>query len=172
MMLADLTAFVSLVFGYFFFWTIHEDFPPNPAPGPGVFWPGLALALLLGAWALTALAQRWNQRERSTLFYVGLFMAIVLSIAGGAALIAGPLTTGLDPKTHVYPATVWVLVIWTTLHVGIGVIMHLYCLARRMAGRMTAQHDIEIRNVALFWHFVAITIVITIGVIAGFPLVR
>src|SRR5690606_18080969 len=27
-MLGDMTAFISLVFGYFFYWTIHEDFPP------------------------------------------------------------------------------------------------------------------------------------------------
>ena len=38
-MLADMTAFVCLVFGYFFFWTIHDDFPPKPSPGPGVDWP-------------------------------------------------------------------------------------------------------------------------------------
>ena len=31
-MLALLTAFVSLVFAYFFFWTIHDDFPPEPLP--------------------------------------------------------------------------------------------------------------------------------------------
>ncbi len=36
-MLADTTAFLSMVFGYFFFWSIHEDFPPDPATGPGVF---------------------------------------------------------------------------------------------------------------------------------------
>ena len=29
-MLAILAAFASLVFGYFFYWTIHEDFPPSP----------------------------------------------------------------------------------------------------------------------------------------------
>jgi len=33
-MLADITAFVSLIFGYFFYWTIHRDFPPHPYPGP------------------------------------------------------------------------------------------------------------------------------------------
>ena len=33
-MLADLAAFVSLVFGYFYFWTIHEDFPPEDSAGP------------------------------------------------------------------------------------------------------------------------------------------
>jgi hypothetical protein len=47
-----------------------------------------------------------------------------------------------------------------------------YCIARRVAGRMTAKYDIDIRNVALFWHFVALTTAITVGVIAGFPLVK
>ena len=43
---AIFTAFVSLVFGYFFFWTLHEDFPPEPARGPGVLVAGSAAALL------------------------------------------------------------------------------------------------------------------------------
>ncbi len=49
--------------------------------------------------------------------------------------------------------------------------MQLYCVARRLAGRMDAHHDIDISNVALYWHFTAITIAITVAVIAGFPLV-
>ncbi|MGH8571167.1 MAG: cbb3-type cytochrome c oxidase subunit I, partial [Gammaproteobacteria bacterium] len=170
-MLADLTAFVSLVFGYFFFWTIHEDFLPNPAPGPGVFWPAIAAGLLLGAWALTIFARRWNKRDWSVGFYVGLLIAVVLALAGAAALLAGPWLTGLEPTHHVYPATVWVLVIWTAAHVAVGVIMQLYCVMRRLAGRMTARYDIDIGNVALYWHFTAITFVITVAVIAGFPLV-
>ena len=53
-----------------------------------------------------------------------------------------------------------------------GLIMQIYCVARRIAGCMTARHDIDIWNVSLFWHFVAITVVITVAVIAGFPLVK
>ena len=49
--------------------------------------------------------------------------------------------------------------------------MQLYCVARRLAGRMTARYDIDITNVALYWHFTAITVVVTVAVIAGFPLV-
>lgn len=172
LMLADLTAFVSLVFGYFFYWTIHEDFLPEPATGPGVFWPCLAAVLLLGAWALTVLARNWNRRDKPGAFYLGIVFAVALALAGGAALLAGPWLTGLDPKTHVYPAIVWVLVLWTAFHVVIGVIMQLYCIARRLAGRMTARHDIDITNVALYWHFVALTVVMTVAVIAGFPLVK
>jgi cytochrome c oxidase subunit I+III len=72
----------------------------------------------------------------------------------------------------VYPAIVWLLALWVGLHVIAGVIMQLYCVARRFAGRMTAQHDIDIHNTALFWHFAAATAVIAVAVIAGFPLVK
>jgi len=170
-MLAVLTAFVCLVFGYFFFWTIHDDFPPEPSPGPGVFWPVVAAALLLSAWALTLLARRCNRHDRAVGFYVGLLAAAALALGGGGALLAGPWSTGLDPTSYIYPAIVWLLVIWAAGHAGVGVMMQLYCVARRLAGRMDAHHDIDITNVALYWHFTAITIAITVAVIAGFPLV-
>ena len=118
------------------------------------------------------LSRRWNRQDKAGAFYIGLLAACALALAGGASLLAGPWLTDLDPKSHVYPATVWVLVIWTALHVAIGLIMHLYCLARRLAGRMTARHDIDVTNVVLYWHFVAITVFITVAVIAGFPLVK
>jgi cytochrome c oxidase subunit I+III len=98
-------------------------------------------------------------------------LAVALAFAGGAALLAGPWFTGLDPTRHVYPATVWILVVWTAAQVLVGVIMLLYCGARRIAGRMTARYDIDISNVALYWHFTALTAAITIAVVAGFPLV-
>jgi cytochrome c oxidase subunit I+III len=170
-MLADFTAFASLVFGYFFYWTLHEDFPPAGA-GPGLLWPAIAAVLLLTSWLLTLGARRWNENDRPLLFYLGGIGAVVLAVAGGAALLAGPLQTGLDPKSGVYAAIVWVLVAWTTFHVAIGIIMNLYCVARRAAGRMTARHALDIGNVALYWHFLALTVAITVGVISGFPLVK
>ena len=169
-MLADVTAFFCLVFGYFFYWTIHPDFPPDPTTGPGVFWPTTGGGLLLGAWALTILARRCNRHDRAVGFYLGLLGAATLAVAGGSALLAGPWVSGLDPTSHVYPATVWVLVLWTAAHVTLGVIMQLYCMARRLAGRMTARYDIDISNVVLYWHFAAMTVVVTVAVIAGFPL--
>jgi cytochrome c oxidase subunit I+III len=168
-MLGDMAAYASLVFGYFFYWTIHDDFPPDPSPGPGVLWPGAAAALLLGAWVLTVLAQHWNRHGRAAAFYSALLGAIILAVAGALALLAGPWLSGLDPTSHVYPAIVWVLVLWTVIHVAVGVIMQIYCITRRLAGRMSARHDIDITNVKLYWHFVAITVAVTVTIIAGFP---
>ena len=137
-----------------------------------MFWPSVAATLLLGSWALTLFARRWNRSEKVVAFYIGLGAASSLSLAGGVAILAGPWVTGLDPTSHVYDAIVWLLAIWTALHAATGLIMQAYCLARRLAGRLTARHDIDIWNVTLFWHFSAVTVVITVAVIAGFPLVK
>lgn len=170
-MLGVVTAFISLVFGYFFYWTARPDFPPNPTPGPGVQWPLVALGLTAASWLLTVLARRWNRVDASGWFYLAIVAATALAATGAAALVAGPWLTGLDPRRHAYDAIVWTLVVWSAVHAGVGIIMRLYCGARRLAGRMTAQHDQDIVNVALYWHFVGFTVVTTVAVIAGFPLV-
>ena len=170
-MLALMTAFACLVFAYFFFWTIHEDFPPNPSPGPGVFWPLAGGVLILLAWSLTLFSRRLNSADRAGGFYLSLGLSTVAAAAGAAALLAGPWLTNLDPTAHVYQATVWLLLIWSAGHAVLGIIMNGYCLARRLAGRMTAQYDIDIANVALYWHFAALTTVVTVAVVAGFPAV-
>jgi cytochrome c oxidase subunit I+III len=169
-MLADVTAFVCIVFGYFFFWTIHEDFPPAGMAGPGVVWPVSGCGLLLVAWLLTLLSRHWNKRDRTARFYAALLTALAMGALGGTALLVGPWQTGLDPTRHAYAATVWLLVIWTALHVAVGLLMLAYCLMRRLGGRMTAEYDIDINNVVLYWHFAALTAVVTTLVIAGFPL--
>ena len=75
----------------------------------------------------------------------------------------------MDPTAHVYPAIVWVLVAWVLAHAAVGLVMQIYCLARSLAGRMSPEHDIDIRNVALYWHFMVVTAVVTFAVIGLFP---
>jgi cytochrome c oxidase subunit I+III len=170
-MIGDMTAFFSLVFTYFFFWTVNPSFPPEAAPGPGVLWPAVALAMLIGAWALTTMARRWNARDRVLSLRAGLALAIVLAAASMGALVFGVRGTGLDPTASSYGATVWVLILWLAAHVAVGSVMQAYCIARSMAGKLTGKWDIEIRNVSLYWHFLAFTAAATTAVIALFPLV-
>ena len=170
-MMALLTAFVSLVFAYYFFWTIHEDFPPDPTSGPGVLWPVTGGLLILIAWGLTLLARRFNRRDHAAAFYIAAITAILAAGAGAAALLAGPYLAEMDPKQHVYPATVWLLLIWCAGHASLGILMNSYCIARRAAGHLTAEYDIDIWNVSLYWHFAALMTVVTVATVAGFPLV-
>jgi len=168
-MLAVATAFVCLVFGYFFFWTIHDDFPPDPSQGPHDGWIAAGTALLLAAWASTVLARRGNRAGRAFPVYVALAAAVAGAALGAIALLAGPWAAGLDPTAHVYPAIVWLLVIWCALHAAVGIVMLGFCIVARAAGRLTAERDIDLQNVTLYWHFVALTVAITALVVTGFP---
>jgi cytochrome c oxidase subunit I+III len=169
-MVGDAAAFASLIFGYYFFWTVHADFPPDPAAGPGVLWPTVGTAGLLAAWALTLAARKLNRRGNPAALRKALLAGAVCTVLGSAAFLLGPYATGLDPTAHAYPATVWVLVGWTAVHAGAGLVMQLYCVARSWAGRLTPEHDIDAWTVALYWHFLAITAVVTYGTVALFPL--
>jgi cytochrome c oxidase subunit I+III len=169
-MLASQTAFWCLIFGYFFFWSQHAAFPPAGVTGPGVFWPVAGGVGVAAAWAALLSARRGNRQNRPMTFYLSIVGALVCAAAGGAGLVAGPVVTQLDPTAHAYQATVCILIAWNLLHLITGVIMVLYCAASRARGRMTATHDIDISNTVLFWHFALFTAVITVAVIAGFPL--
>ncbi|HMA15793.1 MAG TPA: cytochrome c oxidase subunit I [Kiloniellaceae bacterium] len=171
-MLGDATAFSGLVFGYFFFWTIHTDFPPDPAMAPGIAWPAAGLVLVLTGWAATLIARGANRRNRPGSARLLLAAGAVLSAAAIAALLYAPWAAGLDPTAHAYPATVWILAVWVTVHLGVGFIAQLYCLARSFAGRMTPTHDIDLVNTALYWHFMAASAAVHFGVVALFPLAR
>jgi cytochrome c oxidase subunit I+III len=170
-MVGDVTAFASLVFGYFFFWTVRDDFPPDPDTGPGLLWPTLGTAALVVAWALTWLARRRNHTAGPAGLRRTLWITAAATALGAAGLLLAPWLAGLDPTRHAYPATVWVLMIWTAAHAGIGLIMQLYCIARSWARRLTPEHDIDIWNVSLYWHFLVATAVVTWAVTALFPLV-
>jgi cytochrome c oxidase subunit I+III len=167
-MVGDGTAFASLVFGYFFFWTIHDDFTASLA-GPGAVWPLAALGLFALAWAATLSAREVNRRGGLIAGQLLLVAGSILSILGCAAALAGPYTNAMDPAAHVYPAMVWILVIWTAVHGAVGILMQLYCLARSLAGRLTAEHDMELHNVTLYWHFMLITALVTFSVVGLFP---
>jgi cytochrome c oxidase subunit I len=171
-MTGDLTGFLSVIFGYFFFWTIHPAFPPPGITGPGWEWPLVAGLFTLATWGATLGARLVNARGQVGLARGLLVVAIVLGFATAGAFFAGPWTSGLDPTSHAYPAIVWALVTWIIIHLAVGVIMQAYCLARSIAGRMTPEYDADIWNVTLYWHFAGFCALLTALVTGGFPLLQ
>lgn len=169
-MTGDLTAFLAVVFGYFFFWTIHADFPPNGSEVPGWLWPTLAGIGAATIWILTVGTRMLNSSNRVNAARFCLALSLVAILLTAASLAAGPWRAGLDPTKHAYPAIVWALVLWVIAHLAVGMIMNAYCLARSIAGKMTPSHDADIWNVSLYWHFVTASVLITAAVIGGVPL--
>jgi cytochrome c oxidase subunit I len=171
-MTGDLTAFLAVLFGYFFFWTIHPNFPPIGIDGPGWFWPMVAAILSIATWFATLGARLANAAGRVTPARALLIAGVLGAVLTALALMAGPWTTGLDPTSHAYPAIVWGLVVWVVAHLFAGVIMQAYALARSIFGRLTPDHDADLWNITLYWHFVGFSALLTALVIGGFPLLQ
>ena len=150
-MLGDATAFASIVFGYFFYWTAQPDFPPPGALHAGAGAVALACAGFVAGWVFTVAARRLNRDGRIGAARGALVLAPLSTAGGIAALIAAVLP--LEPATHVYPALIWALAVWIAAHAAVGIVMQLYCLAGSFLGKLTPRYDADIWNVSLFWHF-------------------
>jgi heme/copper-type cytochrome/quinol oxidase subunit 3 len=118
-------------------------------------WPLLSATLAILAWAAVLISRRQNRSDRSAAFYVAIAAASGLAVASATSLFWAVSSNGIDPTHHVYSASVCVLVLWTIVHLAVGILMLLYCAARRFARRMDSVHDADIVNVTLYWHFLA-----------------
>lgn len=166
-MLGDATAFASIVFGFFFYWTARPDFPPADADHAIGVWVAAAALLGVLAWAATMLAREVNRRGNVKLARLALVLAALsAAAAAGAAWLA---VRDLDPVSHVYPAILWALMVWLVVHLCAGIIMQCYCLAGSLFGKVTPRHDADLRNVTLYWHFVALKVLVTAAVLGLVP---
>ncbi len=171
---AIFSAFISLVFGYFFYWSLREDFAAAASARDGIAWSdrrGGGDGGLLGVDGCRPPPECAGPRAR-VLRYVAADRDRLRHDCRRPRTLAGPWYSELDPTAGVYPAMVWLLAIWSALHVVVGV-DHASLLRARgaAAGRMTARYDMDIVNVTLYWHFAAATVAITLAIIAGFPYV-
>ena len=166
-MLGDATAFASIVFGFFFYWTAHTDFPPAGADHADGLLVLLAASALTLSWAMTVAARRLNRRGSVAGARAVLILAPLAALAGGGLLVLSVLD--LSPASHVYPAVICALVIWTGTHVLVGVLMQGYCLAGLVLGKIDPDHDADLWNVSLFWHFHVLTVLVTAAVIGLAP---
>ena len=165
-MLGDATAFISLIFAYFFLWTVNTAFPPAGSALPSV--PLLATAALTGllAWWATRTALRDNAAGNARAARLRLAAGALACVASIATLITSLSSSGVEPTAHAYDAAVWVIVVWTVAHLSVGIVMQLFCLAASLAGKLDAVHDAYLQNVTLYMHFLLFTVLISCLVIS------
>ncbi|MBS1300961.1 cbb3-type cytochrome c oxidase subunit I [Loktanella sp. SALINAS62] len=166
-MLGDATAFASLIFGFFFYWTASSAFPPQGASHADGLATGAAAVLLVLSWAATRFARDINRKGYVRSAQALLATGICLTALGGSAVYLA--VADLQPTTHVYPAMICVLAVWLCAHLLLGAIGQGYCLARSLAGRMTPLYDADVNNVSLLWHFIGLQALVTCTVIGLLP---
>ena len=166
-MLGDATAFASLIFGFFFYWTASENFPPVGADDANGTFVALFAVLLSLSWLATRVARDVHRRGNVGLARILMAAGVALTAAGGGAIYLS--VAALDPTTHTYPAVICALAVWLGAHLLLGIIAQGYCLARSLAGRMTPLYDADICNVTLMWHFIALQALVTAAVIGLLP---
>jgi cytochrome c oxidase subunit I+III len=169
-MIGDLTAFLGLVFAFFFFWTIHPVFPPPGADIPDLGLAALGMVLATLAWATVWRTQSRHHGGSVAAARLGLPAAAVLAAGAVAAFAGSAWTGGLVATSHAFDATCWILIVWLAVHFGLGIVMLLYCLTGSFAGKMTPSYDADFANVLLYWHFMGFTAAITFALLGLFPL--
>jgi cytochrome c oxidase subunit I+III len=170
--LADGTAFVSVIFAYFFFWTVHPEWPPPTLGEQDLLLPVLAFPLLVPAVGLIRYAVIALRHSRIGRFKLAVWLGSAGLLAFGGLELFWLFASELDPTAHSYPAIVWTILLYLLLHVALGVVMGVYLLARFRAGRLAPGYDIDLRNVALFWYFIGFMGVVGMATVHLFPLAR
>ncbi|ETW13262.1 cytochrome c oxidase subunit I [Roseivivax marinus] len=166
-MLGDATAFASLIFGVFFYWTSSPDFPPAGSAHADPIWIAGAAVLYALAWLFVRTARGVNRAGAVTTGRALLVAAPLAALGAGAALCWSLIA--LDPTSHAYPAMMWAVAVWTCVHTAAGVIMMCYCLAGTIFGKLTPRYDADLWNTTLFWHFHGTSAIIACAVIGWLP---
>ncbi len=169
-MTGDMTAFMGLVFSYFFYWTALPDFLPAASQLPAFGWLLAGFAALMASWLMTVGARRLLGTGAARAAMALLVGAVPVGAAGLAAWIWSAHSVGLDPTAHSYDAMVWILILWMGLHLLLNSVMHLYVAARIRAGICNRDYRADLMNLTLFSHFLALTGIVIFALLALFPL--
>jgi len=102
---------------------------------------------------------------------VMILLAVVVVGASIAILYGGPWPgrLGIDPTRHAYGASVWMLLGWAGLHLGIVGVMAARCVARLALGMLDSWRCVTLRVCLLWWRYITAATALILALVAGFP---
>ncbi|CAO3435045.1 cytochrome c oxidase subunit I [Azospirillum doebereinerae] len=143
---ADVTLYVSLLFGAFFLWLSAPNWPPEHLGGTA--YPAQALGIL--GLLLAAGMGRWGVRKAA-----GAAPALAVGALGHAAALAGigwmAWAALPDPTAHAAAASMAAVLAYAGLHAGIGLVFALYGVHRVRRGFVSARRTLDLR-LGRLWH--------------------
>ncbi len=168
-LLADGTLFISLLFAYYFLWTVSPQWPPAGYLEIGLSLPAAAFAVLLLGGSAASLAQvcirkvrsGWAQLLYATAAVSGVLFIVlqVLTLQGGE----------VPAKAHAYGALVHTISGFQIVHVVIAIVMALFALLRVRHGYLHQSRPGEGKVVSLFWQYTMLQWLLGFGTIHVFP---
>jgi cytochrome c oxidase subunit I+III len=164
----DAALFLSLVFAYFYLWTLAPAWPPA---GITPFEPTLPIlgiiGLLLGSLVMYLIRRAFH---RTALLAAGSLLTLLLGAAYAGLQIWLLMEHGRPPQEHAYNALVYTLVGFNLLHVGIALLMLGFSLVWALLGAPGLLRHQVVRNTELFWHYVVVMGAIASAVVYFWPL--
>jgi cytochrome c oxidase subunit I+III len=160
--------FGSLIFSYFFLWTVNGAPWPPPAvavlPDPAM--PVVAALLLVTSAGIVRAAHRALARDHHGGHAVLLLCVAALFLLGGLGVEAwGQRAVGAVPTEHSYSATIWtmlglngVLAVTLTLMTGL-------CFARWFAGILRPERRATFDCTTLLWQYAVVQGLVGLAVV-------
>ena len=148
------TIFVSLIFSYYFLWTVNAGkWPPDEVARPGAASFFAALILYAAASLAMAAASRKLRRDRPVALLWLLPIGIVLAFGAWGLDLKAHLDTGLRPDARAYGAVVYTFIAIQGICLTTTAIMGFYTMARRIAGMIDRERRVTFDNTMLFWQY-------------------
>jgi cytochrome c oxidase subunit I+III len=150
-MFANGKFYLMLLFGYFYLWAVAPGWPPPVLLDVSPLWPWLAAVVLLlatgGAYrALSSNAAGEIKKRNLDLLLIaasGVIACILLTLI--------PVTGLPAPQTHAYVAVTHAVSGYIALHALLGALISIYVLLRCIAGYVSAQRNLDLRILWLWW---------------------
>ena len=169
-LLADAALFSSLIFAWFFLWTVSPDWPPARQHEIAPLLPALAFAVLIAGSAAMEWAERGNHCGSLRRLQAGALLAALAGLGFVLLQVTALLDSGIAARAHAYGALVYTINGVQIVHVAVGVLMALFLVLRARAGRLGPLRLSEPAVVRQFWHYTVLQWALGYASIHLFPL--
>lgn len=144
------------VASYFYLRRNFDEYPPGGLSNPELLWPTVGLVILLASMAPARITDRAARRYDAGAMGRGLLLQIAFGIVVLAvrAVEFDAVNTRWD--TDAYGSTVWLLLVFHTLHLLIDTIESavMWVIVRR--GKVENKHFTDSSDGAQYWYYVAL----------------
>jgi len=167
--IVDALLYIALAFGFVLLWSRNVEWPPGNFAAPPWALVGAACWALVIGLVGPLIAKLGLRRKRPGLYHMGLLVGIGSGIVHLWLLERVRQTMSFAPTDHSFAAMFYALLGYSALHVGIGILLLGFALARAAAPDTSRRPFLTLKVVSLFWYYVVALGLVTAALIYALP---